>query len=61
VFLDREFAIRGHWTVDHTLGQLSVSGSKLLLDEKDLLDFAHPPVSGHVEVDGSIQPTPQWR
>jgi hypothetical protein len=61
VFLDHKFAIRSHWTVDHTLQQLSVSGSKLFLDDKDLFDFAHPPASGHIEVDGDIQPTPQWK
>jgi hypothetical protein len=61
VFLDHKFTIRSHWTVDHTIGQLSVSGSKLLLDDKDLFDFANPPASGHIAVDGSIQPTPRWK
>ena len=60
VFLDRDFNIRSHWTVDDTLGQLSVSGSKLLLDAKELVDFAHPPASGHVTADGAIQPVPRW-
>jgi hypothetical protein len=32
VFVDREFTVRGFWTVDHTLGRLSVSGTKLLLE-----------------------------
>ncbi len=61
VFLDRDFAIRSHWTVDHTLGQLSVNGSQLLLDEKELFDFAHLPASRNVAVDGSIQATPLWK
>jgi hypothetical protein len=61
VFLDRRFAIRSHWTVDFDLGQLSVSGSKLLLDDKALFDFAHPPASGQVAVDGAIQSVPQWK
>jgi len=61
VFLDRDFSIRSHWTVDHTLGHLGVSGSKLLLDDNELIDFAHPPASGHVAVDGSIQPVPLWK
>jgi len=60
-FLDREFAIRTHWTVDYTLGQLSVSESKLLLDDKELFDFARPPASSHVAADGAIHPTPQWK
>jgi len=61
VFLDRDFAIRSHWTVDHTLGRLSVNGSKLLLDRKELFDFANPPASGQAVADGAIQPTPQWK
>jgi hypothetical protein len=61
VFLDREFAIRSHWTVDHTLGQLSVSGSKLSLDNEELFDYAHPPASGRLSVGGAVQPLPQWK
>jgi len=61
VFLDREFAIRSYWTVDFTLGRLSVSASKLLLDDKELFNFAHPPANGQVVADGAIQPTPQWK
>jgi hypothetical protein len=61
VFLDGEFAIRSHWTVDYDLGRLSVKGSKLSLDGKELFDYAHLPASGYVAVDGAIQLTPQWK
>lgn len=61
VFLDRAFNIRSHWTVAHTLGQLSISGSKVLLDYKNLFDFAHPPASGQVAADGTIHSVPQWK
>ena len=61
VFLDREFVVRGRWDVDFTLGRLGVSGTKLLLDNKELFDFAHPPASGQVAADGSIVEVPQWK
>jgi hypothetical protein len=61
VFLDREFAIRGYWTVDPTLGQFSVSGSRLLLDGNEIFDYAHPPAGGSVTVDGDVQAIPRWR
>lgn len=61
VFLDREFAVRGRWDVDFSLGRLGVSGSRLLLDDKELFDYAHPPANGILAVDGSIQPIPQWK
>jgi hypothetical protein len=61
VFLDREFVVRGRWDVDFTLGRLGVSGGKLLLDDKELFDYAHPPANGSLVVDGSVQPIPQWK
>ena len=61
VFLDREFAVRGYWTVEHTLGHLNVSGTTLLLDDKQLFDYAHLPVSGDILVDGAVQKPPQWK
>ena len=61
VFLDHEFAVRGRWDVDFTLGRLGISGSKLLLDDKELFDFAHPPASGRIGADGSIHEVPQWK
>jgi hypothetical protein len=61
VFLDREFAVRARWDVDYTLGHLGVRGSKLLLDGKELFDYAHPPASGKLAVDGTVQPIPQWK
>jgi hypothetical protein len=61
VFLDREFVVRARWDVDFTLGRLGVSGSKLLLDDHELFDYAHPPASGSLAVDGSIQGIPQWK
>ena len=60
-FFDREFAIRSYWTVDYTLGHLSVSGTKLLLDDKQLFDYTHLPASGEVLVDGAVQQPPQWK
>ena len=61
VFLDREFAVRGRWDVDFTLGRLAVSGSKLFLEDKELFDYAHPPEGGSLAVDGSVQRVPQWK
>jgi hypothetical protein len=61
VFLDRDFAIRSFWTVDFTLGRLSVSDTKLLLDDKELFDYANLPASGHLAVDGAVQSIPQWK
>ena len=61
VFLDRECAIRGYWSVEHTLGRLSVSGTKLLLDDKQLFDYASIPASGDILVDGAVQKPPQWK
>ncbi len=61
VFLDHEFKIRGHWKVGFTLGQLSVSGSKLLLDDKELLDYSQFPASGHIAADGAVLEVVQWK
>jgi hypothetical protein len=61
VFLDRDFTVRGYWRVDHTLGRLSVSGSKLLLDDRELFDYAHLPAGGDIIVDGAVQQPPQWK
>lgn len=61
VFLDRKFVIRSYWTVDYTLGRLSVSGTKLMLDDELLFDYASLPASGHVSVDGAVQQPPQWK
>ncbi len=60
-FLDRKFAIRSFWSVEFTLGRLSVSGTKLLLDGEELFDYAHPPEDGTIIVDGSVQHPPQWK
>ena len=60
-FLDREFAIRGYWTVEHTLGRLSVSGTKLLLNDKQLFDYTNLPASRDILVDGAVQQPPQWK
>jgi len=61
LFLDAEFAVRGRWDVDFTLGRLGVSGSKLLLDDKELFDYAHLPASGSVAADGNVHGIPQWK
>lgn len=60
VFLDREFVVRARWDVDSTLARLGVAGSKLLLHDKELFDYAHPPASGSLEVNGSIYAVPHW-
>jgi hypothetical protein len=60
VFLDREFAVRGRWDVDFTLGRLGVSGSKLLLEDKELFDYAHLPANGSVVADGVFHTIPRW-
>jgi hypothetical protein len=61
VFLDHEFAIRSYWTVNIDFGQLSVKGSKLLLDHKVLFDFAYPPGSGQIAAEGIVLGVPQWK
>ena len=43
VFLDWTFTIRDFWTVDYDFGRLSVSGTKLLLDDKHFFDYARIP------------------
>jgi hypothetical protein len=60
LFLDRNFVVRTCWNVDQTLGRLSVSGSKLLLDGNQLFDYSQSPPQGDVLVDGAIQQLPQW-
>lgn len=60
VFLDQQFVIRRYWTVGRNL-ELSASGSKISHAEKELFDFAHPPASEGVIIDGTLQTVPCWR
>jgi len=61
VFLDGKFKVRNYWEVDFALGRLSVDGSKLSLDGKEILDWDHPPAGGRLVVDGGVQEVPEWR
>jgi len=61
VFLDRKFVIRTFWLVDFDLGRLTVSGSRLLLNEGLLFDYRDPPGNDLVEVNGTVQGVPRWK
>lgn len=59
VFLDKTLTVRSFWTVSHTLGQLSVSDTKLLLDNKILIDYSLD-AKKRLSVDGDVQKVPRW-
>lgn len=62
-FFDASPRLRAYWRVDEPTegSRLRFDGTRLLLDEQPIFDFAREQGAGEILVDGKTQPAPVWR
>jgi len=60
VFFDAALQVRSHWYLDMPRSGFVFEGTKFLLGQKELFDFANPPKRPSVIVDGKSQTIPIW-
>jgi len=61
LFMDRNLRYRARWNVGQEHGRLSTIGTRLLLDDAVLFDYAHFKPSDWVHIGTNTQPIPQWK
>lgn len=61
VFLDRDLDIRVRWNIPVTLGRLSTNGTKLMLDDRALFDYAHFNSNDPIRIETGVQFIPRWK
>jgi hypothetical protein len=61
LFLGRDLDIRIRWNLPPTLGRLSTSGTKLMLENASLFDYADFKPNDYVRIETGVQTIPQWK